>query len=381
MRKIKSLLFISTLTFVPIFALTLTYAVNETHLDRSKVPQGCSACHKGHGKKATVMLEQSKNDLCFKCHGPTKKGIVGEAKSDIYSVILKRSRHPVIQTAQYHVPGETLPERSSGVQRHVSCYDCHNVHLSTKDKLLHSAKGYSGRGVKVRDVQREHEVCYLCHSDSANLPPNSSNIALKFDPGNASFHPVETYGKNRRVPSLKQPMSPSSKIDCTDCHGNDDRSGPKGPHGSNYPYLLKANYTRESGPESNFAYELCYDCHSRDSILNDESFSSHKRHVVHGRASCFSCHDSHGSRDTGNLIRFDSRIVFPNSKGQLVYMKAMPGKPKCFLSCHVAGSKYEHIIGDSSQQAPGDKQTAQSATRRGQYCIHTQTHTNCPPGW
>lgn len=340
------------------------FAANETHLDKAKLPQGCSSCHKGHGKRATVMLELAKDDLCFKCHGPEKKGRKGEAKDNIYSVILKRSNHPITQTSQLHVPGETLPERNPSTPRHVACPDCHNPHLLTKDKTFKGSKGYSGRGYKSREVQSEYEICYLCHSDSANLPPQASNIAQKFDPGNASFHPVETTGRGSSVPSLRGNMPASSVIRCSDCHGNDDRSGPKGPHGSNYTPLLKYNYTMSSGSESPFAYELCYSCHNRSSILNDESFNAHKAHVIYGAESCFACHDAHGSRDNEHLINFDRKVASNNSLGQFNYMRLSPGRPRCFISCH----GYDHKIVDK------DKAGKPVPPK---YCVND----NCPPGW
>lgn len=356
-EKLKiAAIFVGCLLFL---TFGLGYAFDETHIDKSKLPQGCSSCHKGHGRRATVMLQHPKDELCFKCHGPVKKGIKGEAKTDIQTVILKRSNHPIIQTAQFHITGEILPERGPSTPRHVSCYDCHNPHLLTKEKTFKGVRGYSGRGLQIKDVQKEYEVCYLCHSDSANLPPNASNIAPEFDPGNASFHPIEAVGRNRNVPSLKGNLSSNSIIKCSDCHGNDDRVGPKGPHGSIYISILKANYTMESGPESPYTYELCYECHNRNSILRDESFNAHKRHLLYGNVSCFACHDSHGSRDNENLINFDNRIVFPNPLGQLIYMRFVPGRPRCLLSCHAGTLNYDHIVKD------------------GKYCINL----NCPPGW
>ncbi len=210
----------------------------------------------------------------------------------------------------------------------------------------------------MKSAQKEYEVCYLCHSDSANLPSTASNIARKFDPGNASFHPVQAAGKNRFVPSLKGTSS-GSIIACSDCHGNDDTSGPKGPHGSNNAGLLRANYSKDAGIESPYAYALCYGCHNRGSILNDESFRAHKRHVVYGNVSCFACHDAHGSRDRDSLINIDTKTAFPNAQGQFNYMKVMPGKPRCFLNCHVRGLKYDHKI------------------KGAQYCVND----NCPPEW
>jgi predicted CXXCH cytochrome family protein len=340
----RKFLFFPLIFAISLIFATLVFAVNETHLDKSKLPKGCISCHKGHGKRATLMLAAPKEELCFECHGPVKKGGPGEAPTDIYSVLLKKSNHPVLQTSQYHVPGEALPERSSSAPRHVSCEDCHDPHMTTKEIPYNVSRGYAGKRVKIKDVRKEYAVCYLCHSDSANLPPGAHNIAQDFDASNASFHPIETSGKNGKVPSLKSPLSTSSLITCSDCHGNDDQFGPKGPHGSNFEHILKANYSTESGPESPAAYDLCYWCHNRSSILNDDSFKSHKRHVLYENSSCFACHASHGSKTYADLISFNNRIVFPNSLGQLNYVQLLPGKPRCFLNCHAGASQYEHIM-------------------------------------
>lgn len=327
-----------------LMVLEYGYAFNETHLDSSKITGGCGACHKNHGKKGTWLLDQSRDETCFKCHGPAGRTGQGRGRSDILSVIQKRYSHPIIQTSQYHVAGEELPEMNPAAPRHASCYDCHNAHKTTKEKPLKGARGNSGKKRKLNEAQKEYEVCYLCHSTSANRPSGSKNIAEEFDIINPSFHPVESRGKNRNVPSLTGTLSPESMIKCSDCHGNDDRFGPKGPHGSNYEYMLKANFSTQNGIESSNAYALCYECHNRNSILRDDSFKSHKRHIVYANISCHSCHASHGSRTYENLIRFDPAVAAPNSAGQLAYMKLGYGKPRCFLSCHVNGRNFDHRL-------------------------------------
>ncbi|MBC8412242.1 hypothetical protein H8E50_01055 [bacterium] len=351
-----------TVIFAGFFLFIITgfgYAFNETHLDSSILPRGCGECHKSHGARATVMLDLPKNEICLKCHGTIKRGTRGQAKTDILSSVIKSSNHPVLQTSQYHITGESFPEKSPSTQRHVSCYDCHNPHLSTKDNPLSGVRGYSGRGVTINSIKNEFQVCYKCHSDSANLPSNAGNIAQEFDTGNASYHPIESAGVNSTVPSLLGSLTTLSIIKCSDCHGNDDKAGPKGVHGSNYDHILKDNYSMQSGSEGPHAYELCYGCHSRGSIIEDESFKSHKKHVLYSNTSCYACHDAHGSPYNENLINFDISIVSTNSTGQLNYMKLSPGKPRCFLNCHVDGVQYDHKITGF------------------EYCVNT----NCIPGW
>ena len=90
-------------------------------------------------------------------------------------------------------------------------------------------------------------------------------------------------------PRVDHAMHLENDLECSDCHDNDGGpgaggNGPKGPHGSRWEYLLKYRYeTRGSVVENAASYRLCYDCHQRASILGDESFSDHKKHVVDER--------------------------------------------------------------------------------------------------
>mgnify|MGYP006267625535 CR=1 FL=1 len=338
-----------------------------THVDKKKLPKGCAECHKGHGEKATPMLQTAKDKLCVKCHGP------GGKQKDVYATLTKPSNHPIIQTSKHHALGEELPERNPSTPRHVACSDCHNVHESSKGNAVKGLRGYSVRSQKTVEQQGEHEVCYKCHTDSQNLQ-RGKNVSVKFASTNPSYHPVETIGRNRSVPSLiKNVYNSMSTIKCSSCHGNDDPMGPAGPHGSLYAPLLKARYVRTVGPESTSSYALCYLCHNRMSILNDESFKAHKAHVVYGQVSCAQCHDSHGSILNPYLINFDTSVVTPNSKGQLIFMQGVPGKPLCFLKCHVNGT-YEHMAGDPFKQSPPPCDKAR-------YVVKSNTRTLCPQDW
>ena len=168
------------------------------------------------------------------------------------------------------------------------------------------------------------------------------NTRLEFDLSNPSFHPVEYQGVNPDVPSLLQPYSITSIISCIDCHNNNDSNGPRGPHGSSFEFLLEREYrTLDYTPESSLNYALCYKCHSRDSILNNQSFSKHSLHIVDQRTPCSACHDAHGiSSLKGNpvnnshLINFDLTIVNRNSLGRLEFDDLGRLTGQCFLYCH-----------------------------------------------
>ncbi len=358
------ILFLPTVfSLIPLRLVSMPASAAPTHLDKTKIPGGCGACHKGHGKSATPMLNERKDMFCFTCHGGMtgKKGKGHEGAIDVYSDFVEVSKHPVIETSKYHFRGETLPEDKPYTPRHVSCFDCHNVHYAEKGNPLKGVSGYRRRGEKVKSIVKSNEytLCYKCHSVSANLPPDSRDISRDFDPDNRSFHPVETIGKGRNVPSLKGTYRTSSMLACSECHGSDDEFGARGPHGSRFSPILRFNYSTSNGPESGYAYELCYECHDRNSILNDDSFAAHKQHIVYGNNSCSGCHNAHGSRNHSALIEFDKNAVSPNTLGQLNYVSFIPGKPRCSLVCHVMGIDYQHVIKD------------------GKYCVNA----NCPPGW
>jgi hypothetical protein len=118
--------------------------------------------------------------------------------------------------------------------------------------------------------------------------------------------------------------------------------GPDGPHGSIYSPLLERNYTTLNNTrESTFEYALCYKCHDRDSILGDDSFGEHDKHIRTKRAPCSTCHDPHGvsatqgnSMNNSNLMNFDLNIVSPNRSGLLMFEDLGTFRGQCYLSCH-----------------------------------------------
>ncbi len=301
---------------------------------------GCSGCHTPHGaggaKRLLHQLEEEKN--CYPCHDGTV------AEKDIQSQFGKFSHHPVQSTtidvtAYAHDPAESL----SFLQDHVECVDCHNPHAVNNDAAV--APNASGRlelvggkdmnGSVVDAVAYEFELCFKCHGNSSNSIPlitrwnNENNTILEFDTSNPSYHPVTGIGRNPDMPSLPSTYEPdlnaTSIITCVDCHDNDesaaiDGNGPRGPHGSIYRPILRQRYdTIDLQPESEGAYALCYRCHDRTKLLDDQGLyntSGHKRHVVDHQAPCSACHDPHGVRDDGNgdhthLINFDVAIVSP----------------------------------------------------------------------
>ena len=190
---------------------------------------------------------------------------------------------------------------------------------------ISGVSGIDVAGHSVASAQHQFEICYKCHADnnvirsfaiSRQLP--QLNTRLEFSAGNPSFHPVATETVNPNVPSLLPNLPRGGRIFCTDCHNNDSSSGPRGPHGSNNATILVTNYsTADNTEESPYAYALCYSCHSRASILGNQSFKEHRKHVVNERAPCSACHDAHGvSASQGNPINNARRRVIASTKAR-----------------------------------------------------------------
>ncbi|MES9991774.1 MAG: cytochrome c3 family protein [Candidatus Thiodiazotropha sp.] len=311
----------------------------------------CANCHRTHnaGGRERILNYEAEEQNCLPCHNGNVATI------DMEMTFQKMSSHPIRNTTGVHDPAEPVIIEA----RHVECEDCHNPHAANSNTgiipgSILGVRGVSLSGLEVESVSREYEICLRCHGDSFNKPPARTarqieqlNVREEFSLVNPSYHPIAGVGKNQYVPSLVNPYTENSIIDCIDCHDNDNSSaiggsGPEGPHGSNYPPILQMKYeTLDNTPESPAAYALCYKCHDRNSILGDESFPTHRLHVADHRTPCNACHDPHGVSATQgntlnntNLINFDLAIVQPNSLGNLRFESTGRFSGNCYLLCH-----------------------------------------------
>jgi predicted CXXCH cytochrome family protein len=314
----------------------------------------CENCHIPHtaGSKERLLIFAFEEDNCLDCHDGNVSSI------DIASALAKLSRHGVQDFTRVHDAAEDFT--LGRVPRHVECSDCHNAHQANGDPspgggvvsgATRGVTGVSAAGQWVTSAHYLYEICFKCHGDLDNnvtsTPPVTRQISelskrSAFDPVNPSFHPVVTQGKNPNVPSLLPPYTVSSIISCTDCHGNNDPLEPQGPHGSDNQYMLTDTYiTDDNTPESPSSYALCYQCHSRSSLLTTDVSFEHRLHVVDQQAPCSACHDPHGvtamqgnARNNSHMINFDLAIVSPNASNRLEYIDDGFFTGQCFLMCH-----------------------------------------------
>lgn len=311
----------------------------------------CGNCHQTHGAGGPEWLlkYQQEEDNCLVCHD----GSV--AKSNIADEFDKFSRHSIGIYRGEHSPDEPTVITS----RHVECTDCHNPHAAMSNRVspqgvLAGVKGVTIDGLEIKSVNHDYELCFRCHGDGFDKgSPRTTrqieqqNVRAEFSLSNPSYHPVAGVGKNQNVPSLLPPYNTNSVMRCGDCHDSDDSSavggnGPRGPHGSTYPPILSMRYEAlDNATESPSTYALCYKCHDRNSILGDQSFKSHRLHIVDQKTSCNTCHDPHGvsytqgtSLNNSSLINFDTSVVKENSLGNLRYESTGGFTGSCYLMCH-----------------------------------------------
>jgi hypothetical protein len=259
----------------------------------------------------------------------------------VEAVFDKPYRHPVERKGD-HVPGEQLPSLAAGQNdQHAECVDCHNPHSRPAVLGREGVPGFSVTGARMNEATTEYEVCLKCHSDERAVNGRERNLRLVMGPNARSSHPVAVPFTGVNSPSLTGEATGARRMKCSDCHGNDDPNGAQGPHGSNYPAILKDHYdTSPVATESDFAYALCYRCHDRQSLFNNESFPLHKEHILGNPAkgvpgtSCATCHNAHGSLEASHLIEFNPAVASPSVLGPVRFVDLGNQHGECYLMCH-----------------------------------------------
>ena len=332
----------------------------------------CLNCHTPHGYEDALGLIPSltfsrEEDLCQACHD-------GSLASDVENDITKTYRHPAGDYSGRHSQSEDGIESNFGsLNRHAECVDCHNPHYAKSDTSSPSAPDASDRisGVSGVDVingpagsqpsytyispdvgiDYEYQLCFKCHSSWTTQPGGQPDMAELFNPSNASYHPLEEPGQNTNIDpnAFAGGWDPTDMMYCTDCHSSND-SLVRGPHGSEYNYLLRKDYVASTSSRTMSPDELCFDCHNYDTYANNNisqavkgysrwnagggggggGGSGHTRHVDRPTGSkdpCYACHDSHAAIDKSHLI------VTGRSPGLDDYTELSDGGT-CYPTCH-----------------------------------------------
>jgi predicted CXXCH cytochrome family protein len=316
----------------------------------------CGNCHRPHtaGRHQRLLKQINEEDNCLACHS----GQVA-TQSNIATELTKFYRHPVADSLGVHDAHENF---STSVTKHVECEDCHNPHQA--DSSTAAAPLVPGRLKGVPGVDfytnaylssatNEYQVCFKCHGDLSNnvmtTPPpitrywtNTRDNRVKFNPSNASYHPVLAPLNKISNGMLNAPWAKGSMVYCTDCHGS-EAGGAKGVHGSTYEHILVAKYDTSSvQPTVSTAYltdnALCFKCHNSATLVGPSTkFPQHNRHLTAGNMErCTYCHDPHGNPTNSGMINFDMRpgIVTLSGGKTILLNYPLGNKMSCRLTCH-----------------------------------------------
>jgi len=197
--------------------------------------------------------------------------------------------------------GITDPHGGEGISwdtnKHAVCMDCHNPHKTGPDVHVVDGQWYPttptnliGANSVLQGVSgvepswpplwekptvfethesatKEYQICFKCHSywgmgDGPQLAENPASDAILTDVAwemniwNKSGHPVVVSTNDRNGSYAPRSLSSSlqmkpewtgavgtSTMYCSDCHGSSSELGgdPRGPHGSDFKYLLKGS--------------------------------------------------------------------------------------------------------------------------------------------
>lgn len=321
------------------------------HVDSPLLLEECGSCHVGHGLSGQPMLAEVEENVCFRCHGSQEarnremaagRLAAGAQLEDLETEFRKLYHHPV-EEGSGHSPVERLDGGRVAQVRHAECVDCHDPHQRIVGGMrsVDRVSGLTLSGQFVEESLFEYQVCLKCHGDRPAAYGVTHTLREEFGLEVRSQHPVTRDPSGHEMPSVL-PHAANRRLLCSDCHGNDDSDGPRGPHGSRHEFLLAGNYDTDIwAQESPLAYELCYSCHDRESILGDESFPLHSLHILGdpltGRrgTSCFTCHASHGSPSEPSLVRFNADAVAPGGPlRQIRFLETGVRSGECSLSCH-----------------------------------------------
>jgi len=315
----------------------------------------CDNCHEQHGSDYPRLQRRPEDtsdaitgkQICLSCHDGSYTGA-----PDIRTDIIKANAHPTLTYSGRHSDTEDYAGMSN---RHAECVDCHDPHSAKADTvttppnssgilLNTSGVAVGSRGAWTssasdftfkKNTTYQYELCYKCHSSFAGTTP-TRDIAKEFNPANKTFHPVEGNSPNTKG-FFVNGYGPNSRLWCTDCHGREGGTGPRGPHGSANPKILKAKYDANTGAGTNT--DLCFRCHSYNDYATsggndtnqtgfwDGGKNLHARHASKFTIRCQYCHSGvvHGTNSNKRLIVTTSDVVPYKTSSTKIKIYTDPG--------------------------------------------------------
>ena len=375
----------------------------DPHVNYMATTDSCAGCHRGHSAAGIELRSHWPEErVCFDCHTAGGVGTNVETAFTAYTNTgTAYYSHDIYQTIGTHRSWEMEGDQFGGINRHIECEDCHEPHEATRGyttppRLQYEMKAASGvdpvwtvAGAPtdfewMNSAEREFQICFKCHSSYTILTeyrpdgwngttsvanglykldntdgrqsPDYRDLAIEFNPNNASFHPIITQGRNLAIPagSFVNGWTVSSLVYCSDCHANANASTQgDGPHGSPLLHLLDGsqNYTTVDNDVAPSSGEICFKCHdyatyagegpASSTLFRDEDDNLHTTHTNGESTPCYICHDTHGSEQL-HLINFDTSVVRisgvnRDSKNAWEYDGT---SGTCFLACHQQGHGY-----------------------------------------
>ena len=198
------------------------------------------------------------NNYCYNCHNAASTD-PNKSSKDIAGELAKTSRHTTAKCFDCHGDENnavgSMHDLKAGSQTAGSALIAKNISNATGKSMTWSATNWGGAtataDLSASTVSAEYQVCFKCHAatgtgiapavpGAGTAAASLTNLALEFNPNNASRHPVGTplaSGMRLTSSKVKSPWAPGSVMTCSDCHATDTAAS-KGPHGSSVKWML-----------------------------------------------------------------------------------------------------------------------------------------------
>ncbi len=373
---------------------TFCHQVGNSQMHRHEAldESGCLGCHDPHAGRKFLLVENSVDQLCEKCHAPDEgkhpHGPYAEKECAACHQPHESNNAGLLRGGEasefcYTCHAQTKYVMANALFVHdparKNCMICHDSHTSDFEKHLNKPieqlclDCHTGLGEAINGASTPHaavftgESCANCHDPHASGRPKllrdrQTTLCLS-----CHNQPVKAED-GRMIPDMTASVSgkhflhgPVESGDCSACHNV---------HGSTHTRLLKQDFP--TGFYANFDladYALCFGCHPKDLVISQKTTSltdfrdgDRNLHFLHvnrdekGR-SCKTCHAIHGS---DLPLHVAAAVPFDNSPWLMpIGFERLPDGGKCAPGCHVAMTYHrtpdESAAPSGAETRPGDQ--------------------------